>query len=67
MPAGPGKYTAECARARIQAQADTAILLILGGRLGNGFEVQTVNHDAQADLPALLRSLADQIEGAPVR
>lgn len=67
MPSGPGKYTAECARARIQAQAETAILLILNGRLGNGFEVQSTNTHTQKELPALLRSMADQIEGAPVR
>lgn len=67
MPAGPGRYTAECARARIQAQAETAILLIINGRLGDGFEVQTTNHEMQSALPALLRSMADQIEAVPVK
>ena len=67
MPAGPGRYTAECARARIQAQAETAILLIWNGRLGNGFEVQSTNPDMQSELPGLLRNMADQIEQVPAK
>lgn len=61
---GPGKYTVECARARIAAQAETAILLVLGGRFGNGFEVQSTNPDVQKELPAMLRRIADDIEVA---
>ena len=67
MPSGPGKYTAECARARIQAQAETAVLLIWGGRFGNGFEVQSTDPDMQSTLPTLLRSMADQIEQVPAK
>ena len=67
MPDGGGKYTMECARARIAAQAETAILLIWNGRFGNGFEVQSTNPDMQAELPKLLRDMANQIEAVPAK
>ena len=67
MPSGPSKYTVECTRARIAAQAETAILLIWNGRFGNGFEVQSTNPNMQTELPGLLRSMADQIEQVPAK
>jgi hypothetical protein len=65
MPNGPGKYTTECARARIAAQAETAVLMVWNGRFGNGFEVQSTNPNMQAELPRMLRNMADQIEAVP--
>lgn len=67
MPDGPGKYTVECARARVAAQAETAILLIWNGRFGTGFEVQSTNPNMHAELPGLLRNMADQIEQVPAK
>jgi hypothetical protein len=64
MPLGGGKYTNECTLARNAALAGTAILLIMDGRLGDGFEVQTTDPGVEAGLPTLLRSMADQIEEA---
>jgi hypothetical protein len=64
MPMGGGKYTNECTLARNAAQADAAILLIINGRLGQGFEVQTTDPQIVKSLPKLLRGMADQIEEA---
>lgn len=65
MPFGPGKYDALCTHARVKAQADAVIVVVLGGNRGNGFSVQTAGPQgltAMLDLPRLLRSIADEIE-----
>jgi hypothetical protein len=63
-PRGGGKYDAECTVARASAghpNGRTSVLLIvLGGRLGNGFEVQA-EPEVLAALPAILHELADSV------
>lgn len=70
MALGPGRYAdiAEEVRERVGLHNDTfvpyrggVILLVLGGNRGAGFEVQADPKTA-AQLPALLREMADQIE-----
>jgi len=57
MPQGPGKYDSECTLVREMAQAQAAIVIVLNGRRGTGFSVQT-----QTPLgPAVLADLLDQV------
>ena len=62
---GEGKYDDICTRAREQAQATAAIVIILEGNKGSGFSLQAdmrVYETMTARLPALLRDMAAQIE-----
>lgn len=61
MPHGPGKYDDLCSEARTKANAAGAILIILDGDKGHGFEVQAPI-DVQLRLPTLLRDTAQKIE-----
>jgi hypothetical protein len=58
---GPGKYDNECTNARKETEAEGAILLIFGGRLGDGFSAQ-IPGMLITRVPAMLRGMADQIE-----
>lgn len=62
MPLGPGKYDALATDARVAANADAVILVVLGGDLGSGFCVQTRVPLTPAVLAALLRKVADDID-----
>lgn len=63
MALGPGKYDDLCTAARVAAKAPCAVLLmVIGGERGDGFSLQAIDYDLTADLPALLRSIARQIE-----
>lgn len=62
MTVGPGKYDDIATQARETAKASGVVLIVLGGEQGHGFSVQTVGHSPMQSLPALLRTLADQIE-----
>lgn len=62
---GPGgKYDPECVKALVDTGAEAVVLVVLGGREGSGFAVNSKSAEIVAKLPALLRELADQIEGA---
>jgi hypothetical protein len=61
MALGPGKYDDLCTLVRLQADADAAIVIVLGGRVGNGFDCQG-SPELILQLPGILRSIADQIE-----
>jgi hypothetical protein len=61
MPRGPGKYDLETTIARLSTNADAAILIVLGGKLGNGFSVQGTTPFIR-ELPTFLRRIADEIE-----
>lgn len=63
MARGPGKYDAEASLVRERTGAHTVVLLVLGGRQGEGFSLQTASADTARDLPKMLRAIADQIEG----
>lgn len=63
MALGPGIYDDECTEAREATKAQTVLLMVMGGAKGNGFSVQSTDALVQVKLPAILRSIADQIEG----
>lgn len=55
MAHGPGKFDSLCTYVREQAEAQAAVVLVVNGRLGNGFSVQ-----AERELPLLV--LAEMLE-----
>lgn len=58
----PGKYDDLCTYVRNEAQAVAALVVVIAGKDGNGFSVQTLEPDLLPVLPALLRELARSIE-----
>lgn len=44
--------------------AKAVVLIVLGGRLGNGFEVQAIQAErfVREGMPIILREMADKIE-----
>lgn len=63
MPLGPGKYDRECAQARRDADAAGVVLIVMGGRHGDGFSAQ-LNQHLLRGLPDTLRFIADEMEAA---
>ena len=61
MTIGPGVYDAEATAARESTNAQAVVLIVVRGDKGSGFSCQALE-DVILDLPAVLRSLADQIE-----
>jgi hypothetical protein len=61
MALGPGKFDDLATIVRQQANADGVIVIVLGSPAGSGFSVQA-SPDVTANLPELLRYVADQIE-----
>lgn len=59
---GPGKYDDLTTDVREKAQAAGVLLIVIGGNRGHGFSAQISASVARA-VPAILRNLADQIEG----
>lgn len=62
MPAGPGKYDHLCTACREAVQADAVVVIVLNGNRGSGFSVQALGEDFTRTLPALLRTVAAEIE-----
>jgi hypothetical protein len=62
MSHGPGKYDEAATLARNMTHARAVVLIVLGGTAGSGFSVQALGEDITASLPALLRTVAYQIE-----
>jgi methylmalonyl-CoA mutase cobalamin-binding subunit len=60
MATGPGRYDDLCTYVREQAEAKGAILIIIGGNKGEGFECQLDNL-TMARMPELLEGIAAQI------
>jgi len=58
---GAGKYDDLCTQAREAAQAEGAILIVMGGNKGQGFSAQLPLH-LIAVVPQMLRHVADEIE-----
>ena len=58
---GPGKYDDLCTEIREATEAEGVILIIIGGNKGQGFSAQ-LSPEATVKMPAVLRSIADQIE-----
>ena len=63
MAIGPGKYDEICTAAREVTNAEAVVMIVLGGKYGSGFSVQAIGEDISASLPALLRDVANSIEG----
>lgn len=64
-PVGPGgKYERETIEAARATRAKLVVLMVLGGSRGTGFGVSVRADQAPliADLPAILRAVADEIE-----
>jgi hypothetical protein len=59
---GEGAYDGECTVARESAQAQAALLIIVNGQRGSGFSVQVVDTGLIEKIPAILRSMAEQID-----
>jgi len=59
---GPGLYDSECTLMRETTQAESVILIVVRGWNGSGFSVQTTDPEFNAKLPALLRTMADEID-----
>lgn len=62
MALGPGKYDDLCTLVREKATARGAIVIVIEGERGDGFSCQATLAITRA-LPALLREMADQIDG----
>ncbi len=61
MALGPGKYDDLATLVRDGAKAEGVIVIVLGGSKGSGFSVQAPDV-VMAQLPELLRTMADNIE-----
>ncbi len=62
MTIGAGKYDDICTMVRSTTDAEMVLLIIARGNRGEGFSVQCTDPQLLADLPGVLRSVADQIE-----
>ena len=62
MTLGGGNYDEECMAARAATGAHTVALIVVGGRDGNGFAVQSTDLALMPHFPNLLRDIADMIE-----
>jgi hypothetical protein len=62
MPHGAGRYSAECTAVRKKLNAGCVILLVMDGPLGSGFSIESAKPLTPAQLAALLRDMAAQIE-----
>lgn len=62
MASGPGKYDDLCTHVRVTAEARCAIVMIFHGKEGSGFSVQS-DAETLAVLPAMLRDMADEMDG----
>jgi hypothetical protein len=58
---GAGRYDDECSAVRLATDAEGAIVIVIDGKKGSGFSVQT-SEALALNLPQLLRRLADIIE-----
>jgi hypothetical protein len=61
MAQGPGKYDDLATYCREQAEAVAGIVIILEGKHGSGFSMQSLEPEVQRQLPALLENIAAQI------
>lgn len=62
MPISPGKYNDLCTAVRTTAVARAALIIIIEGKRGSGFSVQTSDFEIVLGLPDILRATADSIE-----
>lgn len=62
MPIGEGKYDAHVTRVREEEDAAAVILIVLRGKRGHGYSVQTTDPGVSKVMPALLHNIADELE-----
>lgn len=62
---GPGKYDGACSIAREMTEAGLVLLIVVGGRSGDGFSVQSVAPVDTTKLAALLEDTAKQLRNLP--
>lgn len=64
MAIGPGKYGAQAEQILRKIGADLCLVVVVKGphHTGSSFDVATVDPTMLMNLPAMLRSLADNIE-----
>lgn len=63
-----GRYDDQAIRVFKETAADAVVVFVLNGKRGHGFSCSVkpeLNARFSAELPALLRSMADGIEAAP--
>jgi hypothetical protein len=60
MSVGPGVYDDLCTKVREEAEAHTAIVIVMGGKYGPGFSLQSAMPD-RLPLAAILEHIAKQI------
>jgi hypothetical protein len=61
MTIGPGRYDDQATMVQKATNASGVIVIVIGGDKGEGFACQTTL-PVLLNLPAMLRSIADQIE-----
>ncbi len=57
-----GKYDDETELMCIKYRANMAVLIMIGGKVGNGFSVSTNDPKLLLAIPAILRDVANNIE-----
>jgi hypothetical protein len=62
MPAGPGKYDAECQKVFFDVEAQTVLMVVVRGNKGNGFSVISTDMGLVVKMPGMLRDIADQLQ-----
>lgn len=61
MPHGPGKYDELCSYVREQTGAEAAIVIVFGGRLGDGFSMQSAGWDTAENVAKVLERVLGQL------
>jgi hypothetical protein len=61
MTIGPGRYDEICTIVREDTSADLAIVIIVGGKNGDGFSCQTIDPMIMERIPEMLETVAEQI------
>jgi len=57
---GPGKYDYICTEVRERTNARAALVVVIGGDLGDGFSIQA-HSDVMINLPELLEIMAKKV------
>ena len=59
---GAGKYDDACTQAHEATQAQSTVLIVVGGEHGHGFSAISRDIDFEQKIPQVLRDIADAIE-----
>ncbi len=62
MAIGPGKYDGWALRLIKETHAEAVVVIVLGGKKGNGFAVKTTDPEFSLHLPDILRGVAKSME-----